>query len=119
MRIVIIVIITIILLLLGGVIGYTVHKQPVETCPLAPKNVADGIPCPDGFVSYCASLGGLCYNPANDITYSTYYMPQYDHCPDKSKAHASSNIQPSPVYFGNTRMWVREGGKQKSGCTDM
>jgi len=83
-------------------------KAPAAECKASCCSQCDttgAIPCPVG--SEASKHVGYCYDPQKNQMMSTYWLLQYDRCPETSQGPTSN----MPYTFGGKRVWFRQGGK--------
>lgn len=92
--------------------GFTNQTDYNGTCPPPQTNPQDNIACPPSTYS-CASEKGYCYDPNNKKMVSTYFINQYDNCPENSESTATNK----PYTIDGVRVWNRQDGlDMNAGC---
>lgn len=74
-----------------------------SVCP--PQNQSNA-PCPPSTIS--SNYNGYCYDPVGNTMVSTYFVGEYDKCPE-NPASASTN-KGEPRTIDNVRVWNRQSG---------
>jgi len=59
----------------------------------------------------CGDIRGLCTFSTANAVYSTYFLPEYDVCPETGEGAGNSN---QPQVIMGDRFWLR--GDDRSGC---
>ena len=69
--------------------------------------------CPAGTLACSSKFQKYCYYPDRDIMVSTYFVPDYDFCPNDQRGKANGSI---PFQIGGINVWQRVQGKDSSEC---
>jgi hypothetical protein len=71
-------------------------------------------PICDAGTSACFSkFQKYCYYSDRDSIVSTYFVPEYDFCPNDQRGKANGSI---PSQIGGINVWQRRQGKDSSQC---
>jgi len=66
--------------------------------------------CPAATLA-CEGKKGFCYHPTSNKMVSTYFIDQYDKCPEKP-----GDTGNAPVLINNLRTWTRSSGFDRQNC---
>jgi WD40 repeat protein len=96
----------------------TLSSEPTRLLP--PATLSSECPaqleapiCPAGTLACSSKFQKYCYYPDRDIMLSTYFVPEYDFCPNDQRGKANGSI---PFQIGGINVWQRVQGKDSSEC---
>jgi hypothetical protein len=72
--------------------------------------------CPTGTLA-CSTNQKYCYYPDRDIMVSTYFLPEYDYCPNDKRGKTNGTL---PFQIGGINVWEKGGkGKDTKTCPNI
>jgi hypothetical protein len=71
--------------------------------------------CPIGTLA-CSTNKKYCYYPDKNAMVSTYFLPEYDYCPNENRGKANGIM---PFQINDINVWMRGGGGKDMTCPNI